>query len=96
MNVQLPEHWERFVQDEVRSGRFSSKAAVLEEALILLKLRVQQQPLTEVPEAAKDRPIGAIIDDLMSDLPEEVLERLPEDGAAQHDHYIYGTPKRPS
>ena len=96
MNVQLPEHWERFVQDEVRSGRFSSEEAVLEEALILLKLRVQQQPLTEVPEAAGDRPIGAIIDDLMSDLPEEVLERLPEDGAAQHDHYIYGTPKRPS
>jgi predicted DNA-binding antitoxin AbrB/MazE fold protein len=27
-------------------------------------------------------------------LPPEVLERLPPDGAAQHDHYIYGTPKR--
>jgi hypothetical protein len=22
------------------------------------------------------------------------LERLPEDGASQHDHYIYGLPKR--
>ena len=28
-------------------------------------------------------------------LPPEVLDRLPSDGAAQHDHYIYGTPKRP-
>jgi predicted DNA-binding antitoxin AbrB/MazE fold protein len=28
-------------------------------------------------------------------LPPEVLDRLPEDGASQHDHYIYGTPKRP-
>lgn len=27
-------------------------------------------------------------------LPEEVLARLPHDGASQHDHYIYGTPKR--
>jgi len=27
-------------------------------------------------------------------LPPEVLDRLPADGAAQHDHYIYGTPKR--
>src|SRR5207253_2109387 len=27
-------------------------------------------------------------------LPEEVLARLPRDGASQHDHYIYGTPKR--
>ena len=29
------------------------------------------------------------------DLPQEVLDRLPTDGAAQHDHYLYGTPKRP-
>ena len=28
-------------------------------------------------------------------LPPEVLAQLPTDGAAQHDHYLYGTPKRP-
>jgi predicted DNA-binding antitoxin AbrB/MazE fold protein len=28
------------------------------------------------------------------ELPKETLDRLPADGAAQHDHYIYGTPKR--
>jgi bifunctional DNA-binding transcriptional regulator/antitoxin component of YhaV-PrlF toxin-antitoxin module len=28
-------------------------------------------------------------------LPPEVLEQFPPDGASQHDHYIYGTPKRP-
>jgi predicted DNA-binding antitoxin AbrB/MazE fold protein len=28
-------------------------------------------------------------------LPQETLARLPADGASQHDHYIYGTPKRP-
>jgi predicted DNA-binding antitoxin AbrB/MazE fold protein len=27
-------------------------------------------------------------------LPEQVLAGLPRDGASQHDHYIYGTPKR--
>jgi predicted DNA-binding antitoxin AbrB/MazE fold protein len=27
-------------------------------------------------------------------LPSETLDRLPSDGASQHDHYIYGTPKR--
>jgi predicted DNA-binding antitoxin AbrB/MazE fold protein len=27
-------------------------------------------------------------------LPPETLDRLPADGASQHDHYIYGTPKR--
>lgn len=28
-------------------------------------------------------------------LPPEVLDALPDDLAAQHDHYLYGTPKRP-
>jgi antitoxin component of MazEF toxin-antitoxin module len=28
-------------------------------------------------------------------LPPEVLAQFPEDGASQHDHYLYGTPKRP-
>ena len=28
-------------------------------------------------------------------LPPEVLGALPDDLAAQHDHYLYGTPKRP-
>ncbi|MBX6311446.1 MAG: type II toxin-antitoxin system ParD family antitoxin [Isosphaeraceae bacterium] len=96
MNVQLSEHWERFVQDEVRSGRYSSEAAVLEEALTLLKRREQQEARTEVTGITESRSIDAIIDDVMSDLPEEVLGRLPIDGAAQHDHYIYGMPKRSS
>jgi antitoxin component of MazEF toxin-antitoxin module len=28
-------------------------------------------------------------------LPSEVLAVLPDDLASQHDHYLYGTPKRP-
>ena len=28
-------------------------------------------------------------------LPPEVLALLPDDLASQHDHYLYGTPKRP-
>ena len=27
-------------------------------------------------------------------LPDAVFERLPTDAASEHDHYIYGTPKR--
>ena len=29
------------------------------------------------------------------EIPDEELDLLPTDGATQHDHYIYGTPKRP-
>jgi len=41
------------------------------------------------------RPIWEKILDLVKDVPPEQLDKLPTDGAAQHDHYIYGTPKRP-
>lgn len=27
-------------------------------------------------------------------LPAEAFERLPTDGASEHDHYLYGSPKR--
>lgn len=28
------------------------------------------------------------------EVPDEVWEKLPRDGAEQHDHYLYGTPKK--
>ena len=42
------------------------------------------------------KPIWEQFADAFKDIPEEELNRLPVDGAAQHDHYIYGTPKRPT
>lgn len=44
-----------------------------------------------------DRPrryISEVICEMMSDVPFEVFERLPRDGASEHDHYLYGSPKR--
>ena len=32
---------------------------------------------------------------LAHDLPPEVVDAWPTDGASQHDHYLYGAPKRP-
>jgi hypothetical protein len=47
-----------------------------------------------LPPDQMTKPLWEIADDLLKDVPQEVLDRLPTDGAAQHDHYIYGTPKR--
>ncbi|MGZ3472366.1 MAG: ribbon-helix-helix domain-containing protein [Isosphaeraceae bacterium] len=94
MDVPLSEHWQRFVAEQVRTGRFPSEAAVLEEALALLKRRERGPVQHKAPKGT--RPIGKIIDELMSDVPNDVLDRHPVDGAEQHDHYIYGLPKRPS
>jgi predicted DNA-binding antitoxin AbrB/MazE fold protein len=32
---------------------------------------------------------------LARSLPPEIVETWPTDGASQHDHYLYGAPKRP-
>ena len=41
----------------------------------------------------RKKSFGHIAEELFGDLPDEKLARLPVDGAAQHDHYIYGLPK---
>jgi hypothetical protein len=48
-------------------------------------------------ELRSDGDEGAIwgaIDDIMRRVPEEVISRLPADGAEQHDHYLYGSPRK--
>ncbi len=42
------------------------------------------------------KPIWEKIRERAMKIPEEELEKLPTDGAAELDHYIYGTPKRNS
>lgn len=44
------------------------------------------------PEGAS-KPIWEVFAEAFKDVPEEELASLPVDGAAQHDHYIYGWPK---
>jgi len=35
-----------------------------------------------------------VIAESMKDVPPEVMATMPQDGASQHGHYIYGCPKR--
>jgi hypothetical protein len=42
----------------------------------------------------ESRPIWEVIADNMKDVPPDVMAAMPRDGASQHDHYIYGWPKR--
>jgi hypothetical protein len=49
------------------------------------------------PQPPSARPLQAaaqIILDSMRDIPPEIMATMPTDGASQHDHYIYGWPKR--
>lgn len=54
--------------------------------------------LAESPEEKARGPLGATADLILKrvrNLPPEAFDGLPHaDGAVQHDHYIYGTPKK--
>jgi hypothetical protein len=54
------------------------------------------QKLAE-PERSLSRPLPHIADlilENMKDVPPEIMATMPTDGASQHDHYIYGWPKK--
>ncbi|MFM7716381.1 MAG: hypothetical protein ACKO7A_27835 [Microcystis sp.] len=50
--------------------------------------------LHQTQSAETKQPFWQFIEELTGDIPPEVLETLPTDGAEQHDHYLYCTPKR--
>ena len=53
----------------------------------LLSARSEKYPETR-------QPIWQIAQEIMADVPPEIIAQLPTDGAEQHDHYLYGIPKR--
>lgn len=61
----------------------------------------QQREVLEIVEKKlsvsqkKDtRPIWEIITEISSEIPDEEWEKLPSDGSVNHDHYLYGAPKK--
>jgi predicted DNA-binding antitoxin AbrB/MazE fold protein len=58
-------------------------------------LPLQEQEKVRITVEARQPSLAERIVARARALPPETLDRLPTDGASQHDHYIYGTPKRP-
>lgn len=60
-------------------------------------LALVEEMLSEklAPEKGPDeRPLWEIAEGISEQIPVEEWERLPVDGAEQHDHYLYGSPKK--
>jgi hypothetical protein len=55
--------------------------------------RIVEQELAS-PEPVDNRPVSEMFREIWADMPPEVLAKLPSDGASEHDHYLYGWPKR--
>jgi hypothetical protein len=59
-------------------------------------VRVDRITLLPAGEMAFDpsaKPLWKVFTEIVSDIPESELQKLPTDTAENHDHYIYGTPK---
>ena len=54
----------------------------------------QQLLMQALGSPAARTPLSARIREIWAGMPDEVRAKLPADGASQHDHYIYGVPKR--
>lgn len=58
--------------------------------------RVTLLPTGAIPFDSTVKPIWDIFAEIVKELPAKVLNALPTDTAENHDHYIYGAPKRKS
>ena len=68
-------------------ARAAAEGLSLEEWLQKL---AEQDP----PASRPHRHIADVIRENMQDVPPEIMARMPKDGASQHDHYVYGWPKK--
>ena len=45
-------------------------------------------------KVSRANPLSAIFEELSNEIPLEQWRELPSDGAENHDHYLYGAPKK--
>jgi Arc/MetJ-type ribon-helix-helix transcriptional regulator len=107
MTIHLPPHIESSIQAAVHSGHFASMDEAMTEAATLLLERLELEKARQNAAAAsvatdrpaptpKRKPLWERAAELRKSIPEEEWAKLPADGAEQLDHYIYGSPKRPT
>jgi hypothetical protein len=78
-----------------KEATFKAQAQALGLTVEQWLLRFADQEAESNAAAQVDeRPISEVIREIWSDMPADVRDKLPHDGASQIDHYVYGLPKR--
>lgn len=95
MTIHVSKDVENAINAAVQSGQFASVDEMIDKLVREFAQRTQQPPAaTQPPPAQPDKPIWEVFQELSASVPDEVWDALPPDLSAEHDHYIYGTPKR--
>jgi Arc/MetJ-type ribon-helix-helix transcriptional regulator len=104
MTIHLPDDLARYIHAKVESGQFADEDAAVAEAVRRFRQWDQEQS-GEASEGAattppSDRPgrkpLWERVEEMRKSVPAEEWAKVPADGAAQLDHYLYGAPKRPT
>ena len=75
-------------------------AQTIFEKVKILSLDEQKEVLeivekkVSVSQQKDSRPIWEVIAEISSQVPDKEWAKLPVDGAENHDHYLYGAPKK--
>ena len=92
MNITLPLQ----PQEEAKLIAMAQAKGLSTDALVREALdKILADAPERMPQPSREaRPIWEVMLDSMKDVPLEEFAKLPRDGASEHDHYLYGHPKR--
>jgi uncharacterized protein (DUF433 family) len=48
----------------------------------------------ELPFDQSAKPLAQVVEEIIASIPPEEFDKLPADGSVNHDHYLYGWPKK--
>jgi putative addiction module CopG family antidote len=100
MTIHLPEALESFLHSQVSRGAYASIDEAVADAVRRLMQTSGTRGTGDEADALKEgegtpqKPIWEIFEEESRSVPPEVWDDLPTDLAEQHDHYIYGGPKK--
>jgi hypothetical protein len=90
LKIDLPNQVQETLKNKARAAGVSAERYA--QRVLERDLQAEAHGV-EGPKGALQATVDMILE-RMGKLPPEAFAGLPADGASQHDHYIYGTPKR--
>jgi Arc/MetJ-type ribon-helix-helix transcriptional regulator len=95
MPLSLSPDLDNRIQQKVIQAGYRTPDEVVRKALDALDAQEQQEGRQRGRAKKKSTvPVWQRFQNAASSIPEEELASLPPDGASEHDHYLYGIPKR--
>lgn len=95
MTIHLPDDLRQFIRAEIDASRYATESEILVDAISRLKLSRERGFDTGDTPPVNDRgPIWEVAREISRSIAPADIEKLPVDGAMQHDHYVHGLLKR--